>query len=127
MSPDEKRALIDRYLAAYNTFDIDGMLAEIHPAIEFRNITDGEVNAAASGIDEFRRLAEQSNSLFASRAQTLQSFAAAGDAASIAVEFVAVLAADLPNGMRKGATIRLAGRTEFEFRDGRICRITDSS
>jgi ketosteroid isomerase-like protein len=65
MDSDEKRALVDRYLSAYEVFDIDGMLAVIHRDIEFKNVAGGEVNANASGgIDEFRKLAEQSKTLF---------------------------------------------------------------
>ena len=55
MNEDEKRSLIERYLASYNAFDIDGMMAVIHPDIEFKNVSGGEVNATASGSDEFRQ------------------------------------------------------------------------
>ena len=30
MNEDEKRSLIERYFAAYNAFDIDGMMSVIH-------------------------------------------------------------------------------------------------
>ena len=38
MNCDEMRALLDRYLSAYNAFDIEGMLAVIHSDIEFKNV-----------------------------------------------------------------------------------------
>ena len=127
MNHDEKRALIERYIDAYNTFDMEGMLALIHPDVEFRNVAGGEVNAAASGKEEFRRLAEQSAGLFASRKQTVTRFEAKDDRAFIEVDYAGVLAADLPNGMKKGETLRLKGRSEFGFCDGKICEITDIS
>jgi hypothetical protein len=71
MRNDEKRSLIESYLNAYNTFDIDGMIAVIHPGIEFKNISGGEVNAESSGIDALRQMAEQSKGLFSSRRQTI--------------------------------------------------------
>lgn len=57
MNKEEKHVLIDRYLAAYNAFDIDGMMEVIHSDIEFENISGGKGNATASGTVEFRKLA----------------------------------------------------------------------
>jgi hypothetical protein len=37
------------------------------------------------------------------------------------------LASDLPNGMKAGETLRLNGRSEFTFCDGKIYRIKDVS
>ncbi len=127
MSPEEQRSLIDRYIAAYNVFDIDGMIDTIHSDIEFKNVSGGQVNAATSGADEFRELAARSKSLFSSRCQTVKKFESSGDRAVVEVAYEAVLAADLPNGMKAGATIGLDGRSEFVFRDGKIYRLTDYS
>ena len=57
MDDQEKRALIDRYLAAYNAFDVDAMMETLHPAVQFENVAGGAVDASASGADAFRRLA----------------------------------------------------------------------
>lgn len=127
MTSDEKRNLIDRYIAAYNGFDVDGMLATLHPDVEFRNVSGGEVNASASGAEEFRRLAEQAKQLFSSRCQEITGFRSEGDTAAVDIRYQGVLACDLPNGTRAGEMLRLEGRSEFGFRDGRIDRITDHS
>ncbi len=127
MNTDEKRALIDRYVAAYNSFDVDGMLAVLNPDVEFQNVSGGEINASASGAEEFRRMAEQSQGLFASRHQEITRFRSEGDTAAVDIRYEGVLASDLPNGMRAGETLRLEGRSEFSFRDGRIDRIADYS
>jgi ketosteroid isomerase-like protein len=127
MNKDEKRALIERYLCAYNTFDIDGMLSEIHENVEFKNISGGEVNATATGKEELRQLAEQAKGLFLSRKQTATHFESFDDQASIDVDYIGVLAIDLPNGLKKGETLKLSGRSEFSFRDGKIYKITDIS
>jgi hypothetical protein len=103
------------------------MMAKIHPDVQFQNVSGGEVNATASGADEFRQLAEQSKGLFSSRNQTLRAFESDGDKAVIEVAYEAVLAVDLPNGMKAGETLRLDGRSEFVFRDGRIHRLADYS
>ena len=127
MNEDDKRSLINRYLDSYNAFDIDGMMSVIHPDIEFKNVSGGEVNATASSVDEFRKLAEQSKVLFSSRKQTMIKFRTKDDQAFIDVAYEGVLASNLPNGMKEGETLRLNGRSEFTFRDGKIYRITDIS
>jgi ketosteroid isomerase-like protein len=127
MNEDDKRHLIERYLDAYNSFDIDGMMSVIHPDIEFKNISGGEINATTSGSNQFQKLAEQSKGLFSKRKQTITSFETKDDQAFIGIDYEGVLAADLPNGMNAGETLRLNGRSEFAFRDGKIYRITDIS
>ena len=127
MDEDEKRSLVECYLAAYNAFDIDGMMAVIHPDIEFKNVSGGQVNATTSGSGDFRLLAEKSSELFRSRKQKILTFWSNADQASVAVAFEGVLASDLPNGMKAGETLRLNGRSEFTFCDGKIYRIKDVS
>lgn len=127
MDEDEKRSLVECYLAAYNAFDIDGMVAVIHPDNEFKNVSGGEVNATTSGAGDFRLLAEKSSELFRSRKQKILTFWSNADQASVAVAFEGVLASDLPNGMKAGETLRLNGRSEFTFCDGKIYRIKDVS
>jgi len=127
MIGDWKRELVERFLRAYNAFDIEGMLALLHPEVTFQNVAGDRVNAEAFGIEAFRKLAEQSSALFVSREQTLKRFQAEGEGALAEVAFVGVLAADLPNGMRKGEVMEVTGRSEYRFREGRISGITDIS
>jgi hypothetical protein len=56
LSPDEVRALVGRYIDAYNNMDVAGMFRTVHPNVEFKNISNGTVNARASGIEELRAL-----------------------------------------------------------------------
>ena len=127
MKESELRIIIEKYVNAYNTYDIEAMMSVIHPEIEFVNLSGGEVNASASGIDEFRNMAEETKDLFSSRKQTIIDFKEKDDQAAIEVEYEGVLAANLPNGMKAGETISLQGLSEFTFRDGKIFRIVDMS
>lgn len=72
-------------------------------------------------------MAKQSKAFFTSRQQTVTAFDATGDGASIQVAYEGVLASDLPNGMKAGKVLKLNGRSEFEFKDGRLSRIVDYS
>ena len=127
MSPTGIRALIDHYIDAYNRKDIDGMLKGVHPQVEFKNISAGVVNASTKGVAELRTLAQQSLSLFSERHQKIESFELQDHVAVATIAFRAVVAADLPNGLKKGQVLNLSGRTEFEFQDGAISKITDIS
>lgn len=127
MNAAEKRALVERYIDAYNRMDVDGMLATLHRDVSFANVAGGETNARTQGIDEFAALARQSLPLFSERRQTVESFDAAGDRAVASIAFRAVVANDLPNGLKAGQALDFRGRSEFEFRDGAIAAITDIS
>ena len=127
MSPTEIRALIDHYIDAYNRKDIDDMLMGVHPQVEFKNISAGVVNASTNGVAELRALAQQSLSLFSERHQKIESFELQDHVAVATIAFRAVVAADLPNGLKKGQVLNLSGRSEFEFQDGAISKITDIS
>lgn len=125
MTEQEKKDLINNYIAAYNRFDIDAMLAFLHSDVAFLNISKGAVTVESDGIDQFRELALQSASLFSKRQQSVTSFKEAADQAEIEVDFTCVLARDLPNGMKEGEELNLQGRADFEFADGKIRKITD--
>jgi hypothetical protein len=127
VNSEKMRALVDRYIDAYNRMDVEGMLLTVHPDVKFRNISGGAVNAHANGAEEFRALAEQSKSVFSERRQTVQSFEPADNAAVASIAFRAVIARDLPNGWKKGQVLNLAGCSEFAFSDDRILTITDVS
>ncbi|MFE4105839.1 nuclear transport factor 2 family protein [Almyronema epifaneia] len=127
MTKQEMRHLIERYLSAYNAFDVEAMMATIHPEIEFQNFSGEQVTATAFGAEEFRQLAQQATALFKSRRQVMTTFVAEETGASVDIAYEGVLAADLPNGMKAGQTLRLNGRSEFEFKDGKISRLVDYS
>lgn len=127
METHEKRALIEYYLDAYNSFDVKRMVTAFHPDIEFKNFSGGKVSAIASGIEQFRVLAEKSEKMFSSRQQSIKAFEATGDQASIEIEYAGVLAVDLPNGMKAGETLQLTGHSDFIFQDQKIYRLTDYS
>jgi len=127
MTSSKQKEIIDGYIAAYNSFDIEALLQFVHPDVVFKNVSGGEVNATATGFHEFRELAEQSKSLFSARCQQITGFESVGDTATVYISYEGVLAADLPNGMKAGDILKLKGRSVFEFLDGMLYRITDYS
>jgi hypothetical protein len=122
-----KREIIERYIEAYNTFDIDLMLSLLHPDVRFKNLSNGEINAQTVGKSEFESLARQSATLFKTRTQTVKSFEITGDKVTIEINFYAVLAKALSNDIKAGDKLALQGTSEFIFKDGLIWSIIDES
>jgi hypothetical protein len=127
MKPEDAIQLVERFIDAYNAFTVEGMIALLHPACSFRNISGGEVTASAEGIEEFRKLAEMSASLFASRRQTITDFRWDRDTLIVEIDFTGILQADIPGGPRAGETLALHGRSEYRFQDGLIIQLVDIS
>jgi len=127
LDTDKAKALIEEFLSAYNCFDVDAMVEVVDPEVEFRNVSDGDVDMAAIGRDEFRELAQQSAFLFSSRKQTPTNFETDGEVVSVDIDFTGTLATDIPDGMKTGDELRVTGRSEFVFRDEKIYRLTDYS
>jgi ketosteroid isomerase-like protein len=127
MSIEDRKATIQRYLAAYDRFDVDGMLAELTPDIHFENVSGGQVNAESTGIEAFRRLAEQGRQLFSEREQRVTALAFEGDTARAAIAWRGRFTVDLPGGPPAGTLLELQGESEFTFDGARIARLVDRS
>ena len=127
MAGIDKRTLIEQFIDAYNRFDVDGMLALLTPDVLFENVSDGQVTAATSGVDEFRQLAEQSKALFSERKQTLMALEFRPASVLASITWRGAFAIDVPNGPMAGTVIELEGESEFEFAGERINRIVDRS
>ena len=127
MIPDQHRVRIERFISAYNLFDIEEMMAQVHPDCRFANVSNGQTNAAAAGRVELRALAERSATLFSSRRQIIREMRPEGDAVRVDVDYEAVPAVDLSAEMPAGRHLHLSGWSIYEFRDGLIARLTDFS
>jgi hypothetical protein len=124
---ENTETIVKNYVSAYNSFDVNGMMADMGESIKFENISDGKVNMTLNGLDEFKAQAEQGKNLFSSRQQTITRFIHTNEQTEIEIAYHAVLAIDLPNGMKKGDELNLSGRSIFKFSGGKIVEITDIS
>lgn len=121
------RALIDRYIDAYNRIDVDAMLATMHTEVIFENYTAGMLSVRTVGIHELRHLAESSRHLFSARRQTINGYREANGVAYVQIYFGGTFAIDLPNGIRAGQSMALNGRSEYRERDGMLIYVADFS
>lgn len=122
-----REKIIRDYLRAYNRFDIQGMLANLHPEIEFVNISNGETNLTLKGIEKFREQAEIAKAVFTERHQEVISMKSQSDITEVEIDYRGVLAIDLPMGLKKGDTLDLKGKSIFKFSEGKIIKLTDIS
>ncbi|WP_419393926.1 nuclear transport factor 2 family protein [Cytobacillus praedii] len=127
MNSDETKQIIDYYVEAYNSFDVEGIVKLLHKEIMFRNFSNGEVDTETKGIQEFKELAENSSKIFASRRQTIVSYSAIDNNVEVQIQYEGILAVDLPNGLKAGDKLQLKGKSEFQIKDGKILLIEDYS
>ena len=118
---------IKEYINAYNNFDVAGMLAVLHPEIQFKNRTAGEVTMTIDGLAAFKSQAESVLAFFTERKQTVTGVDDSNGQTEISIDYKAILAADLPNGLKAGEQLELQGKSIFRLKDGLIVFLEDIS
>lgn len=121
------REIIYRYIEAYNNFDIDNMLMDMHDDVRFINISNGEIMLTTSGIAELKNQAEQAKQYFKERKQKITAIRFKGDEVEIDIDYSGILAIDLPDGQKSGDKIELKGKSIFKFRYNKIIELKDIS
>ncbi|HEU4852570.1 MAG TPA: nuclear transport factor 2 family protein [Telluria sp.] len=127
MHHEEQLSLINRYMDAYNAFDIDGMLATLSPGIRFENYSGDAMTASATGVEEFRELAEHAKQIFAEREQRIVELQTGDDAIVATIAWRGTLADGIPDGPPAGTVLEMQGTSEFAFDGALISRIIDRS
>ena len=127
MHVNEQTHVIQKYIAAYNAFDVDGMLKLLSPDVRFENWSGAHLTTEASGIDEFRQLAEQAKTLFSDREQRITAFKRDADSVIVSIAYRGQFAVDIPDGPGVGTVLDLNGESEFAFDGDLISKIVDRS
>ena len=116
---------IGDYLEAYIQKDVAGMLACLSDGVVFQNISDGLVDSTADGKKAFAKLTKAGVRAFERRQQTLTHAITVSDVTLLEIDFVAVVATDLPNGWRAGQKVQFSGASMFCVSHNLIVSITD--
>lgn len=128
MSDDETRKkIVESYIRAYNNFDVENMLKDLDERVRFQNISNDAVNLTTDGIEEFRKQAEYAKDLFSQREQKITGLKFGENTVEAEIAYRGTLAADLPNGLKKGSKIELNGKSIFRFAGDKIIEIEDVS
>lgn len=127
MDATQAEKLVDSYIEAYKGFDVPGMLACLHPDVQFEHSTNGDVTVRLDGRAAFEAQATRAAAWFSERTQHVTAFRWQDEQAEAAIDYFAITATDLPNGIKAGTTLQFSGRSVFSFRDELIAFIQDFS
>ena len=120
--------MIEKYVEAYNRFDISGMLTDLHDKVVFQNVSGDTVNLKTESKGAFQKQAEAALGYFSERRQTITNWEQVSpEVIRIGIAYRGVLAIDFPNGMKAGEVLELTGQSEFIFQEQQIISITDRS
>ena len=123
----KKIDIVKKFIAAYNSFNVESMITYLHPEIEFKNISNDVENAHTKGIEEFRELANKSIQVFKEREQKITSYTESDDTVNVEINFRGILAIDLPDGLKSGETLAMDGKSTYIFKDNLIILLVDES
>jgi steroid delta-isomerase-like uncharacterized protein len=115
-------AAVERYFAAFNRGDAEGMLAEVSPDIE-HHVNEGQVR---TGKVKFAEFLAHMNHCYREELTDIVIFSNP-DGTRAAAEFIVngtYLNTDPGLPEAKGQRYRLPGGSFFTLRDGRITRVT---
>lgn len=127
MQANEQARLIQQYISAYNAFDVERMLTLLSPKVRFENWSGGHLTTEASGISEFRQLAEQAKTMFSEREQRITAFNHGANSVVVSIAYRGKLAVNIPDGPSAGTVLNLNGESEFAFDGLLISKIVDRS
>lgn len=122
-----QKSQITNYITSYNNFDVAGMLIDLADDVVFENVANGEINLRTEGLKDFEEQANAAKQYFTERKQTITSWDIDGAKVTIELSYRAILAIDLPNGMKAGETLEMKGISEFIFESEKIKSIKDIS
>lgn len=124
---EHQKQIVENFIRSYNSFDVEGMLRDLHPDVVFENIVAHKVDLKTKGIEAFAQQAEKAKQYFSQRHQRVVSWYSQKDKVSVEIDYEAILLVDLPNGIKAGETLSLKGKSEFTFKADKIVRIRDIS
>ena len=125
MQPQEMKQVVDQYVQAYNTFDIDGMLSLMHEDIIFKIISGIRTNLSTKGKSEFVEIAEQAKEIFSSRCQKIRNYFFDSNKAVVEMDFEGILKLDLDDSITSGERLIFRDKFVFKFKDGLIVSLVD--
>lgn len=125
VSAAEKRAVIEWYMHAFNAYDIDGMLDQLHSDAHCLTIVDGTVTGGGEGAGPLRTYFAQESSLCSSRKKTVMEFYMRDEVVVLEISYSCVLAGNHPGGWQPGDTLIMEGVAEIRFAENKIVHLTE--
>lgn len=129
MSNNEKaeKEIVERFIQFYNAFQIDDMADLLAEDCIFQNVSNSAGSFECRGKEEFLKLATQSALMFKERKQKVANWVISSLKIAVEIDYSAIIAHDLPNGLKQGERLQLKGVSIYEFENGKIKRLVDFS
>ena len=119
------KKIVDDYFKAYNEFDLEGMMKNIHRDVIFKNYAGEEVNLELNGKPAFKTQIKQAFALFKNREMKIIEQKFEDDMVENKIDFKGVLAMDISDELKKYDLIKHQSKSIFKFKGGKIISIED--
>lgn len=122
-----QKKIVENYIKAYNTFDLEAMCEHLTDGLVFENVSNGIVDLRTEGLNAFKEQVATAKQYFSQRTQSIETWEFKNAKVTVAIAYTATLAMDFPNGLKTGDILELKGQSEFEFEQEKIKSIRDKS
>ncbi len=119
------KKIVQNYIAAYNNFDIEGMVSNLHRDVTFKNISEGKITLQLVGKKAFLIQATEAKKLFKQREMKILKELYNDNVVEVEIEFTGTFHPHFFDDSKNSISIK--GRSIFSFKDGKIISIEDIS
>ncbi len=120
---EQKKALVETYIQAYNRMDSVALLETLHPAVRFEHMIDQEVVLRLEGWEAFQQQFESTNALFKVHIQQLDVQQIQSDGLTANIQFYGKLKPTMEHP--EPQELYLKGKAYYQFKDRKIIYIQD--
>ena len=119
------KVIVQKYISAYNDFDIETMVSLMHADCIFESRVNNKVMLSTKGQTSFRQICNLSKKNYKYRKQIIEDFKEYDNKVEVKLYFKATLAVDIPDLGKKDEVISFETKSIFEFKSGLIYKITN--
>jgi len=119
------KEIVQKYINAYNNFDIESMMSCMHTDCIFESKHNGKLTFSTKGKHSYRLICIAAKNNYIFRKQIIEGFNSKGESLEVDLYFKASLALDIPELGKKGEKIAFETKSIFEFKNGLIYKLTN--
>ena len=119
------KKIVEQYFKAYNEFNLNGMIENIHNDLIFKTIVNGEITYELNGKYAFKEQIKQAFAIFKKREMKIVNQKFGDDMVENEINFKGVLAVDISDKLKKYDLVKLQSKSVFQFKNGKIISIED--
>lgn len=114
---------VQKYISAYNNFDIETMISLLHNDCIFESKQNNIVTLRTKGKPDFRQICNLSKNNYKYRKLVIEDFKEYENTLELKLYFKATLAVDIPDLGKKNEQISFETKSIFEFKNTLIYKI----